>query len=574
MEYRREIGRQWLCGSALLCLVLGACNKNPQTTQATQPATGAPIAALQLATAPPPPPTYAPPASALPPAPRRVAYRPSREHWRYLTDAYDMSDAFADTPPDYTVPYDGEDPYVWRADDGAYRVVEWMPQGARYYYYEPGVDEPFLIQDPEYSYAYDNGALVAVYTLAGALVADRIAAEREAYAARYYARGRDLYRAAVNDRRRAAYAANWQQRAPMIQAQRTRWQRGRDDQPEWSNWYQEHQPQQDARWAAERQRRATYAAALGAAGVAGAAYAVHHRDQQAAQRAAETRPAPPPPAGMDRRPALLPNANHPNSAERRAEAGRAQPGPMSGPLTPAPGAHDRQGVRPWPHGPDLRQAGTQPPAPPNAQPRPHDARNPQQMIAARQALARAEQAQQQATQQAQQAQKHELQQAQQAQRAEARAQRQAAQTQHADMQARMRQAPQAQKHELQQAQQAQRAEAQAQRQAAQTQHADMQARMRQAQQAQRHDLQQAQQAERAAARLQAQAQTQRAQARAEAHVAPPHVETPHAQPPHVEAPRPTPVAHAAAPHPPAPRPAPQPHTNDHGGSQKDDRRHH
>jgi len=526
MDHRREIGRQWLCGSALLCLALGACNKNPEASQTTQPATGAPIAAMQLATAPPPPPAYAPPAAALPPAPRRVAYRPSREHWRYLTDAYDMSDAFADTPPDYTVPYDGEDPYVWRADDGAYRVVEWLPEGARYYYYEPGADEPFLIQDPEYNYAYDNGTLVAVYTLAGALVADRIAAEREPYAARYYARGHDLYRAAVNDRRRAAYAANWQQRAPMIQSQRMRWQRGRDEQPEWRDWYQAHQPQQEARWAPERQHRAAYAAALGAAGVAGASYAFRHRDQPTAQRAAETQPAPQPPVNMDRRPAPLPNDNRPNPAERRSETGRALPAQAP---SPAVVARDRERARPWQHGPDLRQARTQPPP---SQPALHEARKPQEVIATHQALAHAEQAQHQAAQQIQQAQEQ----------------------------------------ELKQAQQAQQVAAQAQRRAAQTQQADMQAHLRQAQQAQRHDLLQAQQAERADARLQAQAQ--RAQAHADTRVAPPHVESPRAQLPHVEAPRPAPVAHIEAPHPPVPHPGPQPHGNGHNGGQKDDRHPH
>jgi len=512
MDHRRAIGGQWLGGGIMLCLVLGACNKSQQPAQ--QPVTGAPVAALQLATAPPPPPTYAPPAQALPPPPRRVAYRPSREHWRNLTDAYDMSDAFADTPPDYTVPYEGEYPDVWRADDGAYRVVEWLPDGARYYYYEPGADEPFLIQDPHYSYAYDNGTLIAVYTLAGALVADRIAAEREDYAARYYARGRDLYRAALNERRRAAYAANWRQRAPIIQSQRMLWQRGHDEVPGWRDWYREHQPQQEARWAPERQHRAAYAAALGAAGVAGAAYALHHRGQQAVQQPASTRPAPQPPATIGRRPEPFPGGNRPNPAERHAEAGR--PAPAQG---PAPGPH-----------------------------------RPQQIAAERQATTRAEQAQRQA-QQAQQAQRRQLLQAQQTQRAEAQRQ---AQAQRAETQAHSRQA-----------QQARRAEAQRQAQA-QQQRAATQARAQQAEQTQHRALEQAQQAQRAEAQRQVQAQ--RAQVHAEPHSAPPpHVETAHIQPPpHVEAPRPAPAQHAQAAHPPAPQPVQQPH----GGGQKDDRRHH
>jgi len=528
MDRRHAIGGQWLGGSVMLCLALGACNKSPQPVQ--QPVTGAPVAALQLATAPPPPQTYAPPAAALPPPPRRVAYRPHREHWRYLTDAYDMSDAFADTPPDYTVPYEGEYPYVWRADDGAYRVVEWLPEGARYYYYEPGADEPFLIQDPDYGYAYDNGVLAAVYTRAGAPLPDRIAAEREDYAARYYARARDLYRAAVNERRRAAYAADWQQRARRIEAQRALWQRGHQEQPGWRDWYQTHQPQQEARWAPERQHRMAYAAALGATGAAGAAYALHHRGQRVVSPPAGVRAAPPLPAPIGRRPEPFPGGNRPNPAERRAEAGH--PAPVHQPA----------------YGP----------------------RSPQQIAAERQAMAHAEQAQRQA----QQAQQHQLQQAQQARRAEA---------QHAEKQARLGQAQQAQRRELQQAQQAQQREDQRQ---AQAQRAETQARARQAEQAQRRELQQARQAQQregqrqAQARMQQaqqaqraevqrQAQAQRAQIHAEAHAIPPRVETARLSPPHVGAPRPTPAQHAQAPHPPTPPPAPQ----NHGGAQKDDRHH-
>ena len=507
MEHHSRIAGQWLSGTALLCLALAACNKAPQ---ADQPVTGAPIAALQLATAPPPPPTYAPPAGALPPAPRPVAYRPSPQHWRYLTDAYDMSDAFGDTPPDYTVPYDGEDPYVWRADDGAYRVVEWLPDGARYYYYEPGADEPFLIQDPEYSYAYDNGALVAVYTLAGALVADRIAAERAGYAARYYARGHDLYRAAQQDRRRAAYADNWRERAPMVQAQRVRWQQGRQEQPGWQEWNRAHQPQQEARWAPERQRRATYSAALA---TANRETAMQGRNRKEARRAAENRPAPQPPTETQHRPGTFQHGNRPDIAERHAEADRAQPGLLHG-ATPPPQAHGTHPAMADHHASDVRQP--EPARPQAAQPGSHGPSGPQSRVAARQAVA-----------QDTLAQHREMQQAQQAQHQEAP------------------RAAQAQKHEVQQARQAQHHEAQ---QAAQAQHAQMQARTQQVQQAQR---------------AAAQAQAQHAQV---------HTDT-HAAPPHVEASRPQPKR-AVAPQPQAPHPIPQQQKPGDNGDQHRDRHHH
>ena len=444
MERQARGAGLWLSGTAMLCLALGACNKAPQAD--SQPVTGAPIAALQLATAPPPPPSYAPPASALPPAPRPVAYRPAPQHWRYLTDAYDMSDAFGDTPPDYTVPYDGEDPYIWRADDGAYRVVEWLPDGARSYYYEPGAEEPFLIQDPEYSYAYDNGALVAVYTLAGALVADRIAADRAGYAARYYVRGHDLYRAAQQDRRRAAYADNWRQRAPMIEAQRVRWQQGRQQQPGWQDWTRTHQAQQEQRWAPERQRRTAYAAALAAN--------QDQRDRTDIRRTAEARPAPPPPSDRQERPGSFPRANRPDIAERHAEADRAQPGLLRA-TTPPPRAHGTHPTMADRHAPELRQPDTL--RQNSASPDRHGMRGPEERVAARQQAARAAVAQQRPPQQPPEAQPKQANRTEQALYQDAR---RAGEAQRRNM----HQAQQAQRHEAHQALQAQRSRMQQDRQ--------------------------------------------------------------------------------------------------------------
>jgi hypothetical protein len=173
-----------------------------------------------------------------------------------------MADAFGDTPPDYTIDYDDEYPWVWRADDGGYRVVEWVPSGARYYYYEPGADAPFLIEDPNYAYAYERGVLVGVYTLYGAPVADRLAAARTYDAARYYSRAGALYRAAIHDQRRSAYAAQWRERAPIIVAQRERWARARTEQPQWRDWERANRSQETQRWAPERQRRLAYARTL------------------------------------------------------------------------------------------------------------------------------------------------------------------------------------------------------------------------------------------------------------------------------------------------------------------------
>jgi len=296
-----------LSGGALLCLA--ACNRNAEQSA---PATGAPIAALPLATAPPPPQTYAPPLAALPPASTQIAYRPRPERYRYLNDAYDMADAFGDTPPDYTVDYEGERPWIWRANDGAYRVVEWLPQGQRYYYYEPGADTPFLIEDPDYAYAYDDSRLVAVYRPGGALVDDRLARDRAYDAARYYDRARALYRAAEYERRQAAYAVNWRERAPAIRAQRERWARAQAEERQWRDWTLAHQTQ-ESRWETERQHRMAYAAALGAAGL-GTATALHRpartptTNTNVPARSSPATQSPPPPRAEPARPPLVATA--------------------------------------------------------------------------------------------------------------------------------------------------------------------------------------------------------------------------------------------------------------------------
>ena len=301
----------WRSGSALLFLILAGCNRNAEQGQ---PVSGAPIVALPLATASPPPTRYAPPASALPPVRAAAPYRRPTEPYLYLADAYAMADAFGDTPPDYAVDYYGERPWVWRADDDAYRVVEWLPEGPRYYYYEPGSDAPFLIEDPSYAYAYDDGALAGLYTLDGMPVADGLARQRSYDAARYYARARNLHRVVLNDRRHAAYAADWRERAPIIFAQRERWARTRATQPEWRHWSRTHQAR-EARWAPERQHRLAYASALAAAGAAGAPPS----RPQPERRADRPKPAP----VVADKPALFP---HPRPGIHRAEP----------PVAPAP----------------------------------------------------------------------------------------------------------------------------------------------------------------------------------------------------------------------------------------------
>ena len=257
--------------ACLLSLTLTACQKsgpNGASTDTGQPTTAPPIAALPLATAAPTAPiAYAPAATALPSGAThiRLSLRHDRERYGYTDRAYAVSSAFGDTPPDYTVDYEGTRPWVWRSDDGGYRVVEQLPDGQRTYYYARGADTPFYITDPYGGYAYDNGALVGIYGPDGRPLPDAYAQRWADKAARYYDRSQAIYHAAQYGQRQAAYADDWRARRDRLAQQQQRWDAARSHDADWQSWHDQHSQDEDRVWHGEQDRRAAYAAAIGAA---------------------------------------------------------------------------------------------------------------------------------------------------------------------------------------------------------------------------------------------------------------------------------------------------------------------
>lgn len=204
-----------------------------------------------------PPLAYGPAAEALEPArPIRVsALGPAPERYRYIDDAYEIVDAFGDSPPDYAFDYSGVEPWVWRSGDGYYRVVEAIPGGYREYYYGPQDDEPFLVRDPRYSYAYDGGALVAVYDIYGRVQPASFVVRQADHASRYYARARTLHYAALHQERRRPYADQWRASQKVLAAPRHRWAEERERDVEWRRLREQRPAVRDASWTQERQRR-------------------------------------------------------------------------------------------------------------------------------------------------------------------------------------------------------------------------------------------------------------------------------------------------------------------------------
>src|SRR5580698_3204369 len=211
---------------ALSGFVLSGCQQNNAPAAAVN-AAPAPLAALPLATDGAPAITPAPPASAMPAAPpaRIGRLANASDEYAYADRAYAMSQAFGDAPPDYTFDYGGgERPWVWRADNNSMRVAEPLPGGGeRYFYYQPGAQTPYLVQDPDYSYGYDNGVLVVVYDRGGRTLPPDEAARRADVAGRFLARALAIYQASQAEQRQAVAEANWEARREAINAGRAQW---------------------------------------------------------------------------------------------------------------------------------------------------------------------------------------------------------------------------------------------------------------------------------------------------------------------------------------------------------------
>ena len=244
--------RNLLLTVAAASLGLAACDRN-----SGPPAPAASLTPAQEALA------EAPFALPLPPAAPLAARRATRGNYRYVDDAYAMSDAFGDSPPDYVVDYQGERPWIWRARNGAYRVVEWTPDGERDYYYRSGANRPFLVRDPRNAYAYEDGRLVEVYDAYGRPVSADRWASGPSLASQYLIRAAQLYLAAQSQQRQAADAAEWRARRDTVDRQRQAWAAEQQRNDDWRRWRTEDaQPRQQAVWTQERAVRQAAALAV------------------------------------------------------------------------------------------------------------------------------------------------------------------------------------------------------------------------------------------------------------------------------------------------------------------------
>ena len=208
----------------------------------------------------------APSAGALPPAqaPVRIVHVSQlRDNYAYVERARAMSNAFGDAPPDYGYDYGPTQVWAWRGRNDSVRLVEPIEGGERFYYYQPGTDEPYLVRDANYSYGYNaDGDLVVVYDRNGRpLPLDQEDDYTDA-GARERQRARGIYAASLNSERRQVIAANWAARRAHIDAARANWDAQQSREAEWRAYHDEHAAEQAAYWQGERDRRAQEAQAF------------------------------------------------------------------------------------------------------------------------------------------------------------------------------------------------------------------------------------------------------------------------------------------------------------------------
>lgn len=238
----------------LLGTALGGCNPGPapdvQPSDSGSAAADAAPATLPLTTSGPATLVAAPPPSALPVGGqlplRRLANR--RQGYSWLDRANYQEEAFANAPPDYSFEQDGVRPWTWASGDGARVITEPVAGGYRTYYYDAGAQEPYLVRDPRYAYAYENGALVGVFASDGTMVDPQPGTEQAIDAARYHARARALWRNAQDGQRVPVNAHVWGDQRADLSAQRVTWQSHQAENPDWAAWSNDHAAQERSRW--------------------------------------------------------------------------------------------------------------------------------------------------------------------------------------------------------------------------------------------------------------------------------------------------------------------------------------
>lgn len=163
---------------------------------------------------------------------------PNSECYAPAERAHSFDRAIYRRAPNYRFRYQGGAPLAWRNADGYSMYAERVDTGYRRYYFAPGASRPYFVRDPRYGYGYGpDGALLALYDAAGALLGNGGYGQVGGDAAGYYIRAQNLHRYGVDDSYRMAVSqSDWSQLGPAFYAAQNLWISAPDRQPQWRAW--------------------------------------------------------------------------------------------------------------------------------------------------------------------------------------------------------------------------------------------------------------------------------------------------------------------------------------------------
>lgn len=205
-----------LLAASGLALTLGGCKVDNRPLLARLWGHSAPNPALEQA---------ALPDIGGPPGSSPTNYLPPAQAYPYAERAQAMDRVAYQAPPAYAFAYEGEQPWAWQAADDSLVFAEpYDGDDYRFYYYEPDETYPYFVRDADYGYAYGpDGALLALFTAAGVLIAADQYGSYYPEAHRYWGRGYDLRRTYGSGRREAVNQTLWTQRAPRLRQVQQGW---------------------------------------------------------------------------------------------------------------------------------------------------------------------------------------------------------------------------------------------------------------------------------------------------------------------------------------------------------------
>ena len=158
------------------------------------------------------------------------------DDYAWIDRADVLGETIGSAPPDYAFSFDGGEPMAWVLEDGSLVIVEELDDGLHSYYFDPDFDTPFLVRDPEMSFAFVHGQVAVVYGADGEVLSREDGEEWLDTAIDGYRRGEDIRRAWQGRDERPVAADVWLDFSFVFTDWNLRWEEGKRRHWGWRRW--------------------------------------------------------------------------------------------------------------------------------------------------------------------------------------------------------------------------------------------------------------------------------------------------------------------------------------------------